>query len=561
MRHAVLTVTVALACSACSNPHHRVERRAACGFRGDPRGRQRFERDVYGPADQLPHHLTIGSAQKTQWSTVFRTNGTVDWDNEHTTQAITQVSGPISRLAVDAGARVKARRSPAVRRKRDVATRLRAIASQKPLRPRAANLARSKDLLSHKALTARFRVGRGRLQRRRHRFADVSASAEDFWRHGGGDHRSHGAERRIRQSWSCDLRSRDCRPATGCRDSSSSGHDGSVVVSKHLDGLCGTCSDKDLALVHVGDKVDERNASIPEAFHGVVSYIGDLIDPATRTTPVRVVTQNPNRLLKKDLYVDLVIHDKATREVIAVPTTAVLYDEQNFPFVYVQVETGKFAQRHVNSATSRTTAPRCWTASKRANPSSPRAVCSCNSQTLINSDAMINRLVSFALSQRFIVIVAMVGLAVWGIVSFKNLPIDAYPDLSPPRVQIVTQWPGHAAEEIERLITIPLEVEMNGIPKLDALRSISLYGLSSVTMNFEYDTDPYFARQQAFERIPTPRCQQSRRACAAVQPERADLPGMRSVPWIVQARALAILEDATKVSGHPGSRRRLRPWR
>ena len=115
---------------------------------------------------------------------------------------------------------------------------------------------------------------------------------------------------------------------------------------------------------------------------------------------------------------------------------------------------------------------------------------------------MINRLVSFALSQRFIVLVAMLCLAVWGIVSFRNLPIDAYPDLSPPMVQIVTQWPGHAAEEIERLITIPLEVEMNGIPKLDALRSISLYGLSSITMTFQYDTDPYFAREQAFERIP-----------------------------------------------------------
>ena len=114
---------------------------------------------------------------------------------------------------------------------------------------------------------------------------------------------------------------------------------------------------------------------------------------------------------------------------------------------------------------------------------------------------MINRIVSFALSQRFIVVVAMLCLAVWGVVSFQNLPIDAYPDLSPPRVQIVSQWPGHAAEEVERLITIPLEVEMNGIPKLDALRSISLYGLSSVTMNFLYDTDPYFARQQAFERI------------------------------------------------------------
>ena len=115
---------------------------------------------------------------------------------------------------------------------------------------------------------------------------------------------------------------------------------------------------------------------------------------------------------------------------------------------------------------------------------------------------MIDRLVSFALSQRFIVIVAMVCLAGWGVVSFQNLPIDAYPDLSPPRVQIVTQWPGHAAEEVERLITIPLEVEMNGIPQLDALRSISLYGLSSVTMSFEYDVDPYFAREQAFERVP-----------------------------------------------------------
>src|SRR5580765_2282430 len=114
---------------------------------------------------------------------------------------------------------------------------------------------------------------------------------------------------------------------------------------------------------------------------------------------------------------------------------------------------------------------------------------------------MIDRIVSFALAQRFIIVVTMVGVALWGVVSFRNLPIDAYPDLAPPRVQIVSQWPGHAAEEVERQITIPLEIEMNGIPKLDALRSISLYGLSSVTMNFQYDTDPYFAREQAFERI------------------------------------------------------------
>ncbi len=115
---------------------------------------------------------------------------------------------------------------------------------------------------------------------------------------------------------------------------------------------------------------------------------------------------------------------------------------------------------------------------------------------------MIDRIVSFALSQRFMVVAVMLSIAGWGVVSFKNLPIDAYPDLSPPQVQIVSQWPGHAAEEVERQITIPLEVELNGIPKLDVMRSLSIYGLSSITINFDYDTDPYFARAQAFERIP-----------------------------------------------------------
>src|SRR5579863_5702352 len=114
---------------------------------------------------------------------------------------------------------------------------------------------------------------------------------------------------------------------------------------------------------------------------------------------------------------------------------------------------------------------------------------------------MIARIVSFALSQRFITVMAALALMIWGAVSFRNLPIDAYPDLSPPHVEIITQWPGHAAEEVERLISIPLEVEMNGIPKIEALRSISLYGLSALEMNFEYETDPYFVREQAFERM------------------------------------------------------------
>jgi cobalt-zinc-cadmium resistance protein CzcA len=114
---------------------------------------------------------------------------------------------------------------------------------------------------------------------------------------------------------------------------------------------------------------------------------------------------------------------------------------------------------------------------------------------------MIARIVSFALAQRFLIVIASIALMIWGAVSFGKLPIDAYPDLSPPHVEIITQWPGHAAEEVERLVTIPIELEMNGIPKLQALRSISLYGLSSVQMNFDYGADPYFCREQAFERV------------------------------------------------------------
>ncbi|MGA9625556.1 MAG: efflux RND transporter permease subunit, partial [Bryobacteraceae bacterium] len=114
---------------------------------------------------------------------------------------------------------------------------------------------------------------------------------------------------------------------------------------------------------------------------------------------------------------------------------------------------------------------------------------------------MIAKLVSFSLRQPFVIVVAALALMIWGAWSFQNLPIDAYPDLSPPHVELITQWPGHAPEEIERLITIPIEIELNGIPRLDSLRSISRYGLSFIAMNFEYGTDPYFVREQTFERM------------------------------------------------------------
>src|ERR1700685_3696514 len=114
---------------------------------------------------------------------------------------------------------------------------------------------------------------------------------------------------------------------------------------------------------------------------------------------------------------------------------------------------------------------------------------------------MIHRFVQFALQQRFLVLMLVLFIAIGGAVSFQRMPVDAYPDLSPPMVEVITQWPGHAAEEVERLVTLPTEVEMNGVPKMEIQRSISLYGLSDVILTFDEDTDDYFARQVVFQRL------------------------------------------------------------
>src|SRR5579863_6671979 len=98
---------------------------------------------------------------------------------------------------------------------------------------------------------------------------------------------------------------------------------------------------------------------------------------------------------------------------------------------------------------------------------------------------MIRAIVDFALDNRFIVLAIAVLLLVWGAVSFHNLPVEAYPDVANDYVQIITQWPGRAAEEVEQQVTIPIEIQMNGLPHLQHLRSASLFGLSSVMLIFD----------------------------------------------------------------------------
>ena len=114
---------------------------------------------------------------------------------------------------------------------------------------------------------------------------------------------------------------------------------------------------------------------------------------------------------------------------------------------------------------------------------------------------MIRVLVDFALNNRFVVLSAALLLFVWGMISFHNLPVEAYPDVANTWVQIITQWPGRAAEEVEQQVTIPIEIQVNGIPHLQHVRSASLAGLSVVNLIFDDDSDNDWDRQKALERL------------------------------------------------------------
>ncbi|MCL4536265.1 MAG: efflux RND transporter permease subunit, partial [Nitrospirae bacterium] len=114
---------------------------------------------------------------------------------------------------------------------------------------------------------------------------------------------------------------------------------------------------------------------------------------------------------------------------------------------------------------------------------------------------MIERIISFALRQRLLVIIGVAVLAAFGAYAFKKLPVDAFPDVTNIQVQVITEAPGWSPEMVEKFITYPLEVQMSGLPGLANTRSLSKFGLSVITVVFKDDVDIYFARQLALERI------------------------------------------------------------
>jgi heavy metal efflux system protein len=114
---------------------------------------------------------------------------------------------------------------------------------------------------------------------------------------------------------------------------------------------------------------------------------------------------------------------------------------------------------------------------------------------------MIRAIVDFALNSRWVVLSMAILLFIWGIISFHNLPVEAYPDVANTWVQVITQWPGRAAEEVEQQITIPIEIQMNGIPHLQHVRSATIAGLSIVNLIFDDNSDNDWDRQKTLERL------------------------------------------------------------
>ena len=301
--------------------------------------------------EQLPH-LRIVRVETSNWAIAIHTTGTVDWDADHTTQAITQVNGPISRILVDTGARVKAGEPLLFVSSPDVANAIstyRKARNQEQLAKRTMD--RTEILLEHGAVAQK----------------DLEAAQADF-NDAGTDVQNSLQALKIFGVTKQEIDQAEHQNVAISPELAVFAPIAGIVVQKLVSPgqliqagatICfmisdvstvwvqGHIFDRDLPSVRLGDTVEESNPAFAQKFRGVLSYIGSMMDPATRTTPVRIVTQNPGGLLKKDSFIDAVIHTRTQKNVLAVPVSAVLHNEQNEPFVYVEMQPGKFAQRLV----------------------------------------------------------------------------------------------------------------------------------------------------------------------------------------------------------------------
>lgn len=293
--------------------------------------------------------LALAQVRPTAWTADTRTTGTVDWDADHTTQAITQVSGPISRIVVDLGARVKPGDPLLYVRSPDLAGAVSAYRkAENRLDLARRTLERNKDLLAHQVIAQKD------LESSQADYNDAFTEVQNdlqalrIFGVGAADIKAAeqqnvpiSAELAVRAPIAGLVVQKSVTPGQVIQAGTTTCF---VISDTRTVWVQGHLHDDELAAVRVGDPVEVRSQASSTPFRGVVSYVGALLDPATRTIPVRVVTGNRDGLLKKDQFVDLTIRTAATRQVLTVPASAVLYTEENLPFVYRQAAAGRFAR-------------------------------------------------------------------------------------------------------------------------------------------------------------------------------------------------------------------------
>jgi cobalt-zinc-cadmium efflux system membrane fusion protein len=297
-------------------------------------------------------HLQIVSVKQESWQLSIETTGTVDLNNDRTAQAITQVGGPISRILVDVGSIVKEGDPLLYVSSPDLVNAIsayRKARNQEDAKKRIVD--RQKELMDHGAIAVKDYESA---------LADYNDSVTDV--------ETAVLALRIFGITEQEISQADQQGKTISKEMAVRAPIAGTIVQKLVTPgqliqagttpcfmiselstvwVQGHIFDRDLTNIHVGDPVKETNPDLHMAFEGTVSYIGAFTDPATRTTPVRIVTQNPAGLLKKDMFVNASIEPEIQKTVLMLPISAVLRDAQNEPIVYVESETGKFAQRSV----------------------------------------------------------------------------------------------------------------------------------------------------------------------------------------------------------------------
>jgi membrane fusion protein, heavy metal efflux system len=301
--------------------------------------------------DQLDH-VHVVQVEKVTWSEDVETTGTVDWDADHTTSAITQVNGPITRILVDLGSKVKAGDPLLYVSSPDVAN---AVSAYRKARNREdfnkRIVSRQKELLDRGAVAVKDYESN--IADMNDAMTDVQDSLQALKIFGITQQEIDQAEQQgkgistefaVRAPIAGMIVEKLVSPGqliqagtTACFTISDPS---TVWVQGHI-------FDRDLSIVQVGDTVDETSPAVEKGFRGTLGYIGALVDADTRTTPVRIVTPNPQGLLKKDMFLNAVIHTRTRKDVRVVPVSALLRDAQNEPIVFVETEPGKFAQRSV----------------------------------------------------------------------------------------------------------------------------------------------------------------------------------------------------------------------